>query len=110
MNALLSITIGLCILSILWAIHQWGKTQEKKKEIKVDDHMIQSLINARWDIQAQIRECKSMAELSELYWDIERLGMDYEGLVNDDLLRVHVEELFSYHARVAQEIRQVLFS
>lgn len=75
-----------------------------------DSGVVQSFINARWNLQYEIRECKSLALLSELYWEIERLEMDYRDTIPDQLLIVHIDELFAFHSIRAGQIKTLVFS
>ena len=106
-------TIVLCFglfFHYIWATPEY--LEEKKGKIaSFDDYdsgVIQAFINARWGLQYQIREVKSAEELSELYWEIERLEMDYRDAIPDQVLIVHIDELFAFHAIRANQIKSVL--
>ena len=96
----------------IWAIPEYLE-ENKGKIASFDDYdsgVIQSFINARWGLQYQIREVKSAAELSELYWEIERLEMDYRDAIPDQVLIVHIDELFAYHDLRASYIKNFILS
>lgn len=114
MTLILCITVGICIGIIAWGLHVLSKHPEyiepvqevPKHNTQADSYLIQAFINARWTLQAEIRNASSMAELSDLYWEIERLSEDYKDLIPDQLLITHIDELFAYHARTAAQLRK----
>jgi hypothetical protein len=72
------------------------------------DSVIQSFINNRWYLQAQIRECDSLKDMATLYWKIEELETEFKDAIPDQVLITHIDELFAAHARCALALQSKL--
>lgn len=116
MTTILSITVGLCLFLFGYILHMIGKPEQliltEPETIKtMDDGILtQHFINQRWRLQAEIRVCTDLAILSELWYEIERLEWDYRDAIPDQILIVHIDELFAYHAARAGQLKSVLVS
>lgn len=113
MTLILCITIAICFAVIGWGLHILGQhpeyiepVQEYPKEH--DGWMIQHFLNERWRLQTEMAIAKDMATMSELWSEIDRLDWDFRNSVPDELLIVHIDELFAYHAYRANELRSLV--
>jgi hypothetical protein len=114
MTTILSITIAIALFVIGWALHIIGKPEklilpEPETIVTQDDgYLTQHFINQRWRLQAEIRVCTDLAVLSDLWYEIERLEWDFRDAIPDQILIVHIDELFAYHAAKAGQLKSVL--
>lgn len=113
MTTILSITIGFCLFLLGYVLHMLGTRNEiadpgpvTMPEHQDDGYLTQHFINQRWKLQAEIRECNDMAVLSDLWYEIDRLDWDYRDAIPDQILIVHVDELFAFHALRAAQLRK----
>ena len=113
MTTILSISIAIALFVIGWALHIIGKPEKlilpEPEPIATQDdgYLTQHFINQRWRLQAEIRDCADLATLSDLWYEIDRLDWDFRDAIPDQILIVHIDELFSYHAARAGQLKRV---
>jgi len=117
MSIILSISVAATLFAAAYVLHIIGKDQELILEDQPrplptisEDHgwIIQHFINQRWRLQAEVRECTDLAVLSDLWYEIDRLEWDFRDTIPDQLLIVHIDELFAFHAMKAAQLKKKL--
>ena len=115
MSIILSISVAATLFAAGYFLHIIGKDRELIQEGKPEPlpaipegegWIVQHFINQRWQLQAEIRECTDLAVLSDLWYEIDRLEWDFRDTIPDQLLIVHIDELFAYHAMMAGRLNK----
>jgi hypothetical protein len=117
MSIILSISVAATLFAAGYFLHIIGKDRDMTADKQPpalptisEDHgwIIQHFINQRWRLQAEVRECTDLAVLSDLWYEIDRLEWDFRDTIPDQLLIVHIDELFAFHAMRAQQLKKKL--
>jgi hypothetical protein len=62
----------------------------------LEDHpMIQKCLKDSWDMQAEITDSTSKAELQSYYWEVDHFESAYSGLVPDRFLKEQSDRLYN---------------
>lgn len=99
---ILIVSLGALIIYwpqiLAWATNNFFKP--KTPVVKISDYESDDIVKfykSSWDLLVKIICCSDKATLNELYWNIDQLFDDFNGLVPRSKLDEHTERLYGFH-------------